>query len=191
MNFKVRRRILLSAKRDFIIFQAGEGLLEGSVKNNSGYSSISSNYLSIQGSTEYVPPSVRSMNFSYSAWTEAEAISYVADLYGGGDGYSIGITDRTDHGFTITIIENGDGYYVSVAGYITIGSYDFTKYKILKFNIANFQGAGKLTCGGKTLAINGAGEYLFDIEDMYSVYDLKFECNAKEGYVVTSIALET
>lgn len=192
MSMIDRRRLLLSLTRikNFIIFdtalQAGEVIKES-------YAQISiGGYIKVVGSTAGNPNYKRILPFSYSVYTEAEALNYVInDLYNGNTtGLSISITSRSSTGFIITVINTFADPTVPVSGYITLGSYDFTKYKTLKFTVASYAAGGSVSFGDKTENITAVGEYAIDIKDCEGNYDIKFSSDGTNGYTVNNVYLE-
>ncbi|MBQ2741916.1 MAG: hypothetical protein IJA06_03775 [Oscillospiraceae bacterium] len=191
MSMIERRRLLLSLARikNFMIFDTD--LRAGEVCGNSYSEIYSGSYIRVVGG-RVKNDRTRELRFSYSVYTETEALDYVKnELYNGNlTGLSISITSRTSTGFTITVVNTLESEYRNVSGYITIGSYDFTKYKKLKFTVASYTAGGSVSVGSKSVEITAAGEYSVDINDLKGAFDIKFSSDGVNGYTVNNVYLE-
>lgn len=205
-----RRRLLSNDKRieDFIIFDTS--LKAGEIITNS-YSNISNKgYIDVSGGT-YTTGGKKSKSYALNwggdetVWTKEEAEEAFKEQYGvteikssvSSDGQSVRITTETP------ISTHSTG------GSIILGSYDFTKYKTLKFTVTSYNGAGYFILNqnakkgsfwgwgssngtdiGKQISINGKKEYLIDIKNYTGIYNLKFVSNSTSGFKIINVYLE-
>ena len=177
-----RRRILLGAikVKSLIIFL--NGLLQGSVTSSSSYSGITSGLINVKGHTTS-SEGTRSQSFAYSAWSSATEVEM----------YLIGLGRQN-----VSVVDTGNDYratwtvttYTGHSGSISIGSYDFTKYKTLNFTITNYSGSGTVSFGGVSQNITSDGVYSIDIENYQGNYSITFSCDESSGYSVNNIYLE-
>ena len=182
-----RRRLLLSLSKikNFIIFDTA--LRAGSVLSSS-YSQISvGGYISIKGTT--------------ISTTEKTTRRYSGDVYSSMSEVLASLGSQRDFvtGTSTQVSESGHVTYIvhlsipqttHVGGNFTIGSYDFTKYKTLKFTVASYAASGSLSFGSETIRITAAGEYSVDIKDIEGSFDIKLSSDSSNGYTVKNIYLE-
>lgn len=207
-----RRRLMMGSRKipDFIIF---DGTLKAGRVLGKSYSSISSaGYINICGGSRTVS-NVRKLSFPYPLYTEAEINDYVENTLGYGKdeqnaGYvSVSISKVQYHDQPVDEYREGTVYVTitdnlidssnyEVKGYLTIGNYDFNKYKKLKIQVSSAPGSGTLTIlnGSNnnvlTQNIYSSREYSIDIKNLNAIYSLKFESSGKDGFNIRKIYLE-
>ena len=187
MNAIHRRRLLLSLSKikDFIIFDTA--LREGSVLSSS-YSQISvGGYISVKGTTKSTTSNTtrRYSGDSYSSMAEV-----LASLGSQRDYVTGTSTQVSESGHVTYIVYLSIPKITHVGGNFTMGSYDFTKYKTLKFTVASYAASGSLSFGSETIRITAAGVYSIDIKDLEGTFDIKFSSDSSSGYTVNNVYLE-
>ena len=181
MSVLDRRRMLLSLSKigKLIIFD--KALQAGSVISSS-YSEISSGYINVKGGAVETENTVGYSGDVYSSMNE------VLESLGSQRDYVVRTYTQTSGGHTT--------YYVVFkrtalrSGYLELGSYDFSKYKTLKFSITNYKASGSVSFGDEKEAIASAGTYSIDIKDRKGNYNIKFSSDSVNGYSVNNIYLE-
>lgn len=188
----IRRRMLLNLKiKDFIIFL--NGILEGEVKDVSSESSKDS-YLNIKGHQYYHEGDKRQYSVLKSdCSTTSEAIDYVKQIIGNTTGYTFSCMDGGNNWYVYALNTLTAGYKTE-SGYITIGSYDFTKYKTLRFTVTNYSSKGSVSFGDISKEIVNAGEYEIDIKVYEGEFDITFNSDSAngrvDGYSISNIYLK-
>lgn len=177
--FDIRRRLLLCCGiKDFIIFLNGS--LTGDIINSS-FSEVSSVINIKGGETTQTGRQAFPGDYEYNGLTGSEAIYAWAAAAGHQN---------------VRVYANGDGFICEwsstrrVGGSLTIGTYDFKKYKTLKFTVSDYSGKGTLTVENLTKEINANGDYSVDIKALKGTYDLKFSSDSVSGYSVNNVYLE-
>lgn len=178
----LRRRMLMDLLRKLVIFnttlRAGEII-------DSSYSEINldSGCIDVKGErvaeNEYI-------DLSTADYTEAGAIAYVEDVLGGHNVKS-GVTINSSGDEVYRVFYD---VYRSYFGYIEIGSYNFTKYNMLKFTVTNYSGSGSIAFGDVSEPITADGEYSINIENYEGNFNIKFNSDDVSGYSVNNIYLE-
>lgn len=211
MSVLDRRRLMMGNRKipDFIIF---DGTLKAGRVLGKSYSSISSaGYINICGGSRTVS-NVRKFSFAYPLYTKADINDYLAELGYSKDQENAGLIDihvgdpqyhdqpvdeYREGTIYVTVTDNLiDSSSYEVKGYLTIGNYDFNKYKKLKIQVSSAPGSGTLTILNSsnnnvlTQSIYSSGEYSIDIKNLNAVYSLKFESSGKDGFNIRKIYLE-
>lgn len=180
-----RRRLLLSLSKikDFIIFDTA--LRAGSVLSSS-YSQISvGGYISIKGTTKNTTKKETRL-FSGDVYS---SMSEVLASLGTQRDYVTGTSTQVSDGHVTYIVYLSIPETTHIGGSFTIGSYDFTKYKMLKFTVASYAASGSLSFGSETIKITAAGEYSVDIKDLEGSFDIKLSSDSSNGYTVNNVYL--
>lgn len=183
MSMIDRRRLLLSIAgiKNFIIFDTA--LRAGSVLDSLHAQISVGGYMSIKGTTV----------------TSSNTVGYSGDVYSSMSEVLASLGSQRDYvtkTFTQTNSQGHTTYFVvfttsrNIGGSLEIGSYDFTKYKKLKFTVVSYAAGGSLSFGSESIKITAAGEYSVDIKDLKGAFNLKFSSNGESGYTVNNVYLE-
>lgn len=161
-------------------------LLAGSVIDNVSSSSISSGYINIKG---------------YKTESTTNTVGYSGDVYSGIDEILDSLGSQASYVTKTSAQTNPETghttYYITFTrpgstygGNLTIGSYDFTKYKKLFFTVYNYQGSGSVSFGSFSQEITAAKTYCIDIKSYQGNFNIKFSNNGINGYSVNNVYLE-
>lgn len=171
--------------RPFVIFDTA--LRAGSVISKTDYVTTGTGYIVVKGYSESYE-TTKSQGFSYPTWSSADEVeAYLISL--GRQNVSVTTRYNSDGsiaGFTGHYTTTVHNYY---PGSISIGSYDFTKYKTLTFRVTSYSGSGKIAFGSFSQNITSAGEYAVNIESYQGNYDITFSCDSSSGFSVNDVVL--
>jgi hypothetical protein len=199
-----RRRMLLSQLGRlgrFMIFY--NGWLRGDIKD-SEHSEIGSRCIDVKGYRNFDVKHNSKGYFKYYQEPDSGPIHYdkpmntVASLTE--EYQAMGYTYSTSKQAWTFHIEDTDENTLTVhwytdlvshyPGFITIGSYDFTKYKTLNFTVEEYQGKGTVSFGDFSEEITAIGSYSINVKDYKGDFNIKFSSDSSSGYSVNNVYLD-